>query len=68
PQDSNGGEGPSWLDGVHTVFGKITAGCDIVTTLSEVETTSNDKPMEDVVLVSATFVGQSESQPWYQFW
>jgi peptidyl-prolyl cis-trans isomerase B (cyclophilin B) len=68
PQDSNGGEGPSWLDGVHTVFGKITSGCDIVTTLSEVETASNDKPVNNVVLVSATFVGQSESQPWYQFW
>ena len=68
PEDSNEGNGPSWLDGVHTVFGKITDGCDIVTTLSEVDTASNDKPMEDVVLVSATFVGQSESEPWYQFW
>lgn len=68
PEDSNNGQGPSWLDGVHTVFGSITSGCDIVTTISEVPTGQNDIPVEDVNLVSATFVGQSETTPWYQFW
>jgi peptidyl-prolyl cis-trans isomerase-like 1 len=67
PQDSNNGEGPTWLDGVHTVFGKITSGCDLVTQISEVETGSGDKPVDDVKLISATFVG-SETTPWYQFW
>ncbi|MGB1588195.1 MAG: peptidylprolyl isomerase [Poseidonia sp.] len=67
PQDSNNGEGPSWLDGVHTVFGKITSGCDLVTQISEVETGAGDKPVNDVKLISATFVG-SETTPWYQFW
>ena len=67
PDDSNNGEGPSWLDGVHTVFGSITSGCDIVTDISHVETDGNDRPFEDVKLVQATFVG-SETTPWYQFW
>ena len=68
PEDSNDGKGPSWLDGVHTVFGSITEGCDVVTTLSQVEVGQNDKPVEDVVLVSATFLGQSETSPWYEIW
>lgn len=67
PEDSNNGDGPSWLDGVHTVFGKVTSGCDIVTTISHVETGSNDKPVQDVRLVEASFLG-SETTPWYQFW
>ena len=32
--DSN----PSHLDGVHTVFGQITSGCEFVDQISEVET------------------------------
>ena len=63
PNDST----PDWLDEVHTVFGEITTGCDHVTSISSVETGQNDKPVYDVELVSATFVG-SETKPWYEFW
>ena len=63
PNDST----PDWLDEVHTVFGEITSGCDHVTSISSVETGQNDKPVYDVELVSATFVG-SETKPWYEFW
>jgi cyclophilin family peptidyl-prolyl cis-trans isomerase len=63
PSDS----APSWLDGVHTVFGEITSGCNHVTSISGVSTGENDKPVDDVRLISATFVG-SETAPWYQFW
>jgi cyclophilin family peptidyl-prolyl cis-trans isomerase len=63
PSDS----APSWLDGVHTVFGEITSGCNHVTSISGVSTGQNDKPVDDVRLISATFVG-SETAPWYQFW
>ena len=48
PEDSN----PSHLDGVHTVFGTITSGCDYVTDISEVPTDGNDKPLSDVILQS----------------
>ena len=71
PSDST----PTWLDGVHTVFGEVTSGCDHVTAISGVTTgnndnsdqTSGDRPIQDVKLVSATFVG-SETKPWYEFW
>ena len=58
---------PSWLDGQHTVFGQITSGCDHVSNIAEVETGDNDRPIQEVKLVSASFVG-SETTPWYQFW
>ena len=63
PEDS----APDWLDGVHTVFGSITDGCEHVTSISDVPTGQNDLPEQSVTLVSATFVG-SEVTPWYQFW
>jgi hypothetical protein len=57
PEDSNNGLGPFWLDGVHTVFGTVTSGCDDVTSLSEVDTTSNDKPMSDIKIVDVFVTG-----------
>ena len=68
PEDSNEGEGPNWLDGVHTVFGSITDGCDVVTTISNLPTDGGDKPIDDVTIESADFVGQDETDPWYKFW
>jgi cyclophilin family peptidyl-prolyl cis-trans isomerase len=53
PEDSNNGEGPSWLDGVHTVFGNVVGGCDLITSISEVETDANDRPVTDIVIVQA---------------
>lgn len=44
----------TWLDGVHTVFGKVISGCEHVTTLSEVATEGNDRPVVPVIIVSAT--------------
>ena len=44
----------TWLDGKHTVFGKVISGCEHITTLSEVETTSNDRPVVPVIITSAT--------------
>jgi len=64
PKDS----APNWLDGVHTVFGQITSGCDHVSNIAEVATGQNDRPVEEVELVSATFVGSEEVDPWYKFW
>jgi cyclophilin family peptidyl-prolyl cis-trans isomerase len=44
----------SWLDGVHSVFGTVTSGCEHITTISQVETGSGDRPVSPVMLVSAT--------------
>ncbi|MFH1547147.1 MAG: peptidylprolyl isomerase [bacterium] len=40
----------SVLTSEHTVFGKVIDGMDIVDVISEVETNSSDKPVEDVVI------------------
>ncbi|MGB0365849.1 MAG: peptidylprolyl isomerase [Candidatus Poseidoniaceae archaeon] len=44
----------TWLDGVHTVFGTITSGCEHVTTLSEVAVDGSDRPILPVVIHTAT--------------
>ena len=39
-----------WLDGKHTVFGKVTAGMETVDAIEGVETGAGDRPVQDVVL------------------
>ena len=63
PEDSN----PDWLDGVHTVFGDISDGCEHITSISEVQTDNNDRPNNTVTLVSVTTNG-GEDTPWWYFW
>lgn len=46
----------AWLDDVHSVFGKIMDGMEVVYAISEVETDGNDKPLVDVVIDSIRVV------------
>jgi peptidyl-prolyl cis-trans isomerase B (cyclophilin B) len=39
-----------WLDGKHTVFGRVTNGMDVVDAISAVDRDSRDRPSEDVVI------------------
>jgi len=41
-----------WLDGKHTVFGRITSGQDVADAISQVERDDRDRPLEPVVLES----------------
>ena len=43
-------EATPWLDGKHTVFGRITGGMDAVDSISATETDAGDKPREAVVI------------------
>jgi len=50
-------EATPWLDGKHTVFGRVTSGIDVVDTISQVETDANDKPRDPVVIERVELAG-----------
>jgi cyclophilin family peptidyl-prolyl cis-trans isomerase len=39
-----------WLDGKHTVFGRVTSGMDVADAISEVDRDAQDRPREEVVI------------------
>ncbi len=41
-----------WLDGKHTVFGRVTSGMDVADTISQLPRDARDKPHEDAVIES----------------
>jgi peptidylprolyl isomerase len=44
------------FDTAYTVFGTVTSGMDVVDAISHVATNASDKPLTDVVLISATIL------------
>jgi cyclophilin family peptidyl-prolyl cis-trans isomerase len=54
--DSNGGQyfitvtNTPWLNDVHTVFGRVTAGMDVVYAISQMAVNSSSKPFTNVVV------------------
>jgi peptidyl-prolyl cis-trans isomerase B (cyclophilin B) len=43
-------EEASWLNGKHTVFGRVTNGMDVADAISELPRDARDKPHDDVVI------------------
>jgi peptidyl-prolyl cis-trans isomerase B (cyclophilin B) len=44
-----------WLDGKHTVFGKVTSGMDVVDQLEALPTDGRDRPKEPAVIERLSF-------------
>jgi peptidyl-prolyl cis-trans isomerase B (cyclophilin B) len=50
-------EAAPWLDGKHTVFGRVTEGMDIVDQIEGAETDGRDKPLSEVRIETVALAG-----------
>ncbi|CAG8847818.1 33588_t:CDS:2, partial [Racocetra persica] len=41
-----------WLDNKHTIFGRATAGMDVIHTIENAKTDKLDKPFEDIKILN----------------
>jgi cyclophilin family peptidyl-prolyl cis-trans isomerase len=49
----------NYLDSKHTVFGRVTAGMNVVTIIDNVPTNESDQPIEDVIVNTIDIIGPS---------
>jgi cyclophilin family peptidyl-prolyl cis-trans isomerase len=49
-----------WLDGKHTVFGRVTSGMDVADAISQLPSDSGDKPREDAVIEKIAIAADPE--------
>ncbi len=42
----------TWLDGKHTVFGKVIEGINVVDKIENLKTNANDHPIEDAIILN----------------
>ncbi|MGL6038039.1 MAG: peptidylprolyl isomerase [Soonwooa sp.] len=54
-----------WLDGRHTIFGKVVKGEEVIDTIANVEKGPNDKPKEDIVLQKVTVFSKGDQYKKY---
>ncbi len=46
-----------WLDGLHTVFGRVSSGMDVVDVIENVATNHQDRPLDEVRIESVAIAG-----------
>ncbi|KAI9159304.1 Peptidyl-prolyl cis-trans isomerase-like 1 [Blastocladiella emersonii ATCC 22665] len=49
-----------WLNGKHSIFGRVSSGISVVQRMSRVETDANDRPRVDVKIISARTVSPGD--------
>ena len=49
--------GTPLLDGSYTVFGEVTEGLDVIDKIADVQTDSNDKPVNDIKIIKIKIIG-----------
>ena len=50
-----------WLDGKHTVFGKVVQGIEVVDSIGQVPTAVADKPVDDVVIETLKIIRKGKA-------
>ena len=51
-----------WLDGKHTIFGRVKGGLRVVQRMGLVKTGKEDRPVEEVKILAAYVVEKDESE------
>lgn len=54
-----------WLDGRHTIFGKVVQGLPVIDSIANVEKGAQDKPKTDVVLSKVAVFGKGDKYKHY---
>lgn len=54
-----------WLDGKHTIFGKVVNGIEVIDDIANVEKGAQDKPKTDVVLEKVSVFGKGDAYKKY---
>ena len=49
-----------WLDGIHTIFGRVKTGLRVVQRMGLVKTDGEDRPVDEVKILKARLIEEGE--------